>query len=62
MLQANNGELDQTPPSAACGLGLHYLPASHKKDDILDWAKNESVYFSFKMSQILANQTLNVSQ
>ena len=30
---------------------------SHK-DDRLVWAKNESVYFSFEMSQILANQTI----
>ena len=31
-LQANSGDHDQTPCSVASGLGLHYLPTSHKKD------------------------------
>ena len=33
---------DQTPHSAASGLGLHCLPTSHKKDTRLIWVK---VYF-----------------
>ena len=32
MLQANSGDPDQTPHSAASGMGLHCLPMSHKKD------------------------------
>ena len=32
ILQANSGDPDQMPHSAASGLGLHYLPTSHKKD------------------------------
>ena len=31
-MQANSGDPDQTPQSAASDLGLHYLPMSHKKD------------------------------
>ena len=30
-------ETDQMPRSVASGLGLHYLPTSHKKDAMLIW-------------------------
>ena len=30
-------ETDQTPHSAASGLGVHYSPTSHKKDARLIW-------------------------
>ena len=30
-MQANSADPDQIPGSAASGLGLHYLPMSHKK-------------------------------
>ena len=29
---SNNGDSDQTPPSAASDLSLHCLPMSHKKE------------------------------
>ena len=29
-MQANSGDPDQTPHSVVSGLGLHYLPMSHK--------------------------------
>ena len=31
--------VDQTPRSVASDLGLHCLPTSHKKDDMLRWVK-----------------------
>ena len=30
MTKAKSGDPDQTPRSAASGLGLHFLPMSHK--------------------------------
>ena len=39
-MQANSGDLDQTPHSVESDLGLHYLPMSHKKDDSYIWVKN----------------------
>ena len=39
-MQANSGDLDQTPHSVASDLGLHYLPISHEKDDSHIWVKN----------------------
>ena len=39
ILQANSGDPDQMPLSGASGLGLHYLPSSHKKDARLIWVK-----------------------
>ena len=39
MLQANSGDRDQTPRSAASDLGMHCLPMSHKKDATLIWVK-----------------------
>ena len=39
ILQANSGEPDQTPCSAASCLGLHCLSMSHKKDIGLIWVK-----------------------
>ena len=41
ILQANSGEPGQTPISVASGLGLHYLPTSHKKDARLIWVKHD---------------------
>ena len=35
ILKVNSGDPDQTPRSAASGMGLHYLPTSHKKE----WVK-----------------------
>ena len=37
ILEANSGNPDQTPRSAASDLGLHCLPVSHKKDARLLW-------------------------
>ena len=34
---------DQTPHSAASGLGLHCLPMSHKKDATLKWVNLQAV-------------------
>ena len=39
ILKANSGYPDQTPRSAASGLGLHCLPMFHKKDARLLWDK-----------------------
>ena len=36
-MEAYGGDPDQTPRSAASGLGLHCLPMSHKKDARLIW-------------------------
>ena len=41
LLQANSGEPDQTPRSAASNLVLHCLSMSLKKDAWLKWAKQE---------------------
>ena len=39
ILQANSGEPDQTPRSAASDLGLRRLPVSNKKDAMRIWVK-----------------------
>ena len=39
LLQANSGEPDQTPCSAASDLVLHCLPISHRKNARLIWVK-----------------------
>ena len=39
-MQANSGDLDQTPHSLASDLGLRYLPMSNKKDASHIWVKN----------------------
>ena len=41
-LQANGGDLDQTPRSVESGLGLHYLRTSYKKDARLIWVEHKS--------------------
>ena len=41
------GDPDQTPGSAASGLGLYYLPMSHKKDARLIWVKSLPPYDTF---------------
>ena len=40
-LQASSGDPDQTQRCAASGLGLHYLPISHKKDARLIWVNTD---------------------
>ena len=35
ILQAKSRDPDQAPRSVASGLGLHCLPMSHKKDEML---------------------------
>ena len=40
IMQANNGDPDQTPHSVASDLGLRYLPMSHIKDARHIWVKN----------------------
>ena len=39
-MQAKSGDPDQTPHFAVSGLGLHYLPTSHKKNAWLIWVYN----------------------
>ena len=47
ILQANSGEPDQTPRSAASDLGLRRLPVSNKKDAMrIYWLKCRCAYFS----------------
>ena len=45
-MQANRGDPDQTPHSVASDLGPHYLPMSHKKEDMLIWVKMQLFCFS----------------
>ena len=45
-MQANSGDLKQTPHSVASDLGLHYLPMSHKKDALHIWVKKCN-YFAY---------------
>ena len=40
-LFANNGNLDQTPHSAASDLGLHCLPITHLRVSRLQWVKEK---------------------
>ena len=47
-MQANSGDLDQTPHSVESDLGLHYLPMSHKKDARHIWVKMQLLCFSHK--------------
>ena len=47
-MQANSGHPNQTPHSVASGLGLRYLPMSHKKDARHIWVKNAIVLQSHK--------------
>ena len=54
-MQANSGDLDQTPHSVASDLGLHYLPMSHKKDARHIWVKMQLFFFSHKSCRNLGS-------
>ena len=53
---------DQTPHSAVSGLGLHFLPMSHKKDTRLKWVNIQSqiLYRSADIIFLMAQVFLDV--
>ena len=54
-MQANSGDPDQTPYSAASHLGLHYLPMTHKKDARHIWVKMQLFCVSHKSCRNLGS-------